>query len=153
MRITRWGEYGILCSLYLAQRNSPTPVGAADIAEARGIPMQYAQQILHRLRKGGVIATVRGPKGGYRLARPPEQITLRQILTAAEGDTFELICVTDPIHPEQCAQEPCGLKRVWEDLKVAIDQALDARTLAAIAVLESEAKVVQIGGVLHGTAR
>ncbi len=150
MRITRWGEYGILCALFLAQKNSSTPIGASDIAEARGIPMQYAQQILHRLRKGGVISTVRGPKGGYRLARPAEQITLRQILAAAEGDTLELICVTDPINADQCATNPCGLKRVWEDLKVAVDQLLESRTLAMVAKLEaSENGIVQIGGAAH----
>ena len=131
MRITKWGEYGILCSLYLARKESGIAVGAAEIAETQGIPVQYTQQILQRLRKGEVIHSVRGPHGGYALSRPPAQTTLRQILAAAEGDTFEIICDSNPIYPDACDNNNgCGLRTVWQDLKLAIDQLLDSRSLA-----------------------
>jgi Rrf2 family iron-sulfur cluster assembly transcriptional regulator len=161
MRITRWGEYGILCCLYLAiaerkaasgVKNSSeassipgATVGAAEIAENQGIPTQYAQQILHRLRKGGVINSVRGPKGGFLLARPATEISLHQILTAAEGHTFELICDSDPVHEQACMHaESCGLRTIWEELQSTINTFLTNRSLAAI--LDIHPSIIGSGG-------
>ena len=134
MRITRWGEYGILCSIYLAQQDDRATVGANEIATALSIPPQYTQQILRRLRQGNIIESVRGPRGGYRLIRSPEKISLKEILFAAEGETFELICQGNPTYTE-CADAAgcCALQTVWHDLKTAIDDLLDSKTLASIA--------------------
>jgi Rrf2 family iron-sulfur cluster assembly transcriptional regulator len=136
MRVTKWGEYGILCSLYLARQQHDGPIGASEIAEAQQIPIQYTQQILQRLRKGNIIQSVRGPKGGYALTRPPELTTLKEILYAAEGDTFEVLCESQPIYNELCESRHCGLKSVWIDLKRAVDHLLDQRTLASIMSME-----------------
>lgn len=136
MRVTKWGECGILCSLHLAQRHGGAPVGAAEIAETQGLDLQYTQQVLQRLRKGNVIESTRGPHGGYTLVRAPEEITLKDILYAAEGDTFEIICDSAPIHPDaespnRCAdRNSCSLHGVWQDLRSAIDKLLEQRTLA-----------------------
>jgi Rrf2 family protein len=144
MRVTKWGECGILCSLYLAKRHGQGPTGALEIAESQGLDLNYTQQILQRLRKGGVVESERGPRGGYRLSRSPEQVNLRDILYAAEGDTFQIICDHSPLHPEgegssQCStKETCGLHNVWQDLRTAIDKLLIARSLADL--LQSENK-------------
>ncbi len=139
MRITKWGEYGILCSLYLARRYTETAVGAADIARAQVIPIQYTQQILQRLRKGKIVRSIRGPHGGYRLVREPEAISLKDILYAAEGATFEVLCEDNPIH-ETCAQEGCGLSRIWYELREQIDIILAAKSLADLMRLDIDAK-------------
>jgi Rrf2 family iron-sulfur cluster assembly transcriptional regulator len=136
MRVTKWGECGILCSLYLAERYGAPPVGAAEIAETQGLDLPYTQQILQKLRKGEVIESARGPKGGYTLQRKPDDITLKDILYAVEGDTFQIICDHHPLHPDAmhptlCAtRESCGLHGVWQDLRAAIDKLLEERTLA-----------------------
>ncbi len=136
MRVTKWGECGILCSLYLAERYGAPPVGAAEIAETQGLDLPYTQQILQKLRKGDVIESARGPKGGYTLQRKPDEITLKDILYAVEGDTFQIICDHHPLHPDAlhptlCAtRESCGLHGVWQDLRAAIDKLLEERTLA-----------------------
>lgn len=135
MRVTKWGECGILCSLYLARQYNNGTTGALEIAESQGLDLQYTQQILQRLRKGGLIESERGPKGGYKLSHAPAQITLKDILYAVEGDTFQIICDYAPIHPESddsshCStKESCGLHTVWQDLRSAIDRLLEARTL------------------------
>jgi Rrf2 family iron-sulfur cluster assembly transcriptional regulator len=121
--------------MHLAKRYGEGTTGASEISEAQGLDLQYTQQILHRLRKGGVIESERGPRGGYKLARAPKETTLRDILYAAEGDTFQIICDYAPIHPDQgsssqCAtKETCGLHGVWQDLRAAIDKLLEQRTL------------------------
>ena len=136
MRVTKWGEYGILCSLYLAKKQQDGPIGASEIAESQQIPLQYTQQILQRLRKGQIIKSIRGPKGGYALSRPPEETTLKDILYAAEGDTFEVLCESHPIYNELCESRNCGLKSVWIELKRAVDELLEQRTLARVMELE-----------------
>ena len=152
MRVTKWGECGILCSLYLAQHEGKDPVGAAEISESQGLDLQYTQQVLQRLRKGGLIESVRGPNGGYHLARTPDTITLKDILYAAEGDTFEIICDYAPIHPDTqspnlCAdRDSCGLHGVWQDLRLAIDKLLEERTLATLLKLHPvQPSLIQLG--------
>lgn len=135
MRITKWGEYGVLCSLYLAHcfKNDNSAIGAAEIAEMQYIPLQYTQQILQRLRKGEIIESVRGPHGGYRLTRSPEEISMKDILTAAEGATFEVICEVAPIYESNCGSDsPCGLGQVWAELRSEIDSYLESKSLATI---------------------
>jgi Rrf2 family protein len=144
MRVTKWGECGILCAVYLAERYGQGSVGALEISESQSLDIQYTQQILQRLRKGGVIDSERGPRGGYRLARLPEQITLKDILYATEGDTFQIICDYAPIHPDaedgaHCAtKESCGLHGVWQDLRSAIDKLLEQKTLKDLVGLNSK---------------
>lgn len=144
MRITRWGEYGILCCLYLARRFNDGPIGASEIAQTQSIPIKYAQQILHRLRRGGVIKSVRGPHGGFLLAREPMQVNLKEILYAAEGDTFELVCESDPIQHQFCTNKgSCALSAVWRDLKGAVDGVLSESTLASMMSLQDKAVTVE----------
>jgi Rrf2 family iron-sulfur cluster assembly transcriptional regulator len=144
MRVTKWGECGVLCSLYLARRFGESAVGAVEIAESQGLDLQYTQQVLQRLRKGGVVESERGPRGGYRLASSPETVTLKDILYAAEGDTFQIICDNAPIHPNPdnssiCAtKENCGLHSVWQDLRQAIDAILERRSLADLMAQEAQ---------------
>lgn len=148
MRITQWGEYGIHCAAYLARRalEGAATVGAAEIAEAQGIDVQYAQQILQRLRRGNVIESVRGPHGGYRLTRPPAAITLGEVLTAAEGATFELICESKPIDPTRCSQSSaCNLRALWEELRDHVNVFLNNKSLSDLIQRQSlEERPVQI---------
>lgn len=150
MHITQWAEYGIHFALFIAEAEhlGRCPIGASEIAEAQAIDLQYAQQILQRLRKGGIILSVRGPQGGYRLARPPEQITVRDILLAAEGTTFELICDAKPISTERCAKgAPCGIRVFWRELRDHIDRFLVTNTLADLLAQSPRGEEpVQIGG-------
>ena len=139
MRITKWGEYGILCSLFLASKQAEaeegqaTSVSAQEIADAQAIPLQYTHQILQRLRKGDIIKSVRGPKGGYQLTREAKEIDLKTVLEASEGATFEIICETNPPYGEMCGSEQvCGLSGVWRELKEAIDGVLMSKNLASL---------------------
>ena len=85
MRISSKGEYGLRALFDLAQRYGTGPVQSHDIHERQGIDENYLNQILISLRKAGLIESVRGPQGGHRLARPPSQITLLEVVIALEG--------------------------------------------------------------------
>lgn len=155
MRITQWGEYGVLCSIYIAQRikDGQTSINAADIAAAQNIAVDYAQQILQRLRRAAIIESVRGPTGGYKLTKCPADITLKDILVASEGDTFEVICETKPINTERCATgSECALRPIWFKLKEHINNFLVGYTLQSLLdaphlgnCVSEAAQTVQIG--------
>lgn len=134
MRITQWGEYGVLISVFIAKKGHEGGrpiVGAAEIASAQEIALQYAQQILLRLRDGGVVESIRGPQGGYRLARHASEISLRDILLAAEGSTFEVICETKPLgQKKRCLNGCCCfLTEVWKGLREHVDSYLSSCSL------------------------
>lgn len=136
MRITQWAEYGSHCAIYLARelQKGRVTVTAHDVAKELKIEDDYAQQILQRLRKGGIIDSVRGPTGGYKLVKDPKETTLKDLVLATEGTTFEVICETRPIG-ESCgiSEYACSLKGAWKDLKQHIEKYLESVTLASLA--------------------
>lgn len=132
MRITQWGEYAAHFCIYLARehRSGRELISASEISEMLKLDLLYAQQILQRLRKGDIIKSIRGVNGGYCLTRSPDQISLKDIIVAAEGDTFEPLCENKPIDKEKCsAQSACGLRSVWYDLRTHIDNFLSSKSL------------------------
>lgn len=139
MRITTWAEYGVICALHLARRTEEGPVTGRDIAARERLPGDYVEQILLRLRRAGIVQSTRGAKGGYALARAADEITVRQIITAAELVTFDLHCETHPLDAERCSQAcDCSIRPVWMMLQKRIDEVLDSVRLSDLLVAEPE---------------
>ena len=131
MRITTWAEYGVICTLHLAQRASVGPVTGREIAAKERLPADYVEQILLRLRRAGVVKSTRGAKGGYMLSRPPGEITMRDVIHASELETFDLHCVSHPVEEDRCSSaHNCSIRPVWIMLQRRIDDVLDSVTLA-----------------------
>jgi len=80
--------YGILTALDLAFRFDTSPVQAKIIARRQNIPIRFIEQILHSLKQGGIIESLRGPQGGYSLRRDPAQVSLADIMEAMNGPFF-----------------------------------------------------------------
>ncbi len=139
MRITTWAEYGVICALHLARRTEEGPVTGRDVAAREKLPGDYVEQILLRLRRAGIVQSTRGARGGYALARPSDQITVREIIAAAELVTFDLHCETHPLDSERCAQScDCSIRPVWMMLQKRIDEVLDSVRLSDLLSAESE---------------
>ncbi len=81
MRVTTWAEYGLIVSVNLAKRAGQGPVAARELAEQERLPHDYVEQILLRLRRAGLVDSVRGAKGGYHLAREPHATSIPSILS------------------------------------------------------------------------
>jgi Rrf2 family transcriptional regulator, iron-sulfur cluster assembly transcription factor len=127
MRITTWAEYGVICALHLARRSDDGPVTGRDIAAQERLPADYVEQILLRLRRADVIKSVRGARGGYMLARPSSEITIRDVIHASELETFDLHCVSHPVEEERCAaSHNCSIRPIWVMLQQKIDDVLDS---------------------------
>ncbi len=140
MRITTWAEYGVICALHLAKRASALPVTGRDIATKERLPADYVEQILLRLRRAGVIKSTRGARGGYMLARPASEISLRDVIHASELETFDLHCITHPVEEDRCsASHNCSIRPVWMMLQRRIDDVLSGVSLGDL--LEDEPTV------------
>jgi Rrf2 family protein len=87
MKITSKGRYGLKIMLELSAPEARSRLlKSREIAENQNIPLKYLEQIINILKKRGLVISVRGAEGGYRIARDPQEITVFQILTALEGD-------------------------------------------------------------------
>jgi Rrf2 family protein len=140
MRITTWAEYGVICALHLARRQSEGPIAGRELATREKLPADYVEQILLRLRRAGIVASTRGAHGGYTLARAAREITVREVLAAAELETFDLHCVSHPVNEERCSDaQNCSIRPVWLLLQNKINDVLDSVVLSDL--LESETAV------------
>ncbi|HEX7025239.1 MAG TPA: Rrf2 family transcriptional regulator, partial [Gemmatimonadales bacterium] len=112
-------------------REAPEPVAARELAEFERLPADYVEQILLRLRRAGLVESVRGARGGYHLARDPDTITVFDVMTASEHQTFELNCSSHPVDTERCSPgSSCSIRPVWHALQRRIDDLLSGITLA-----------------------
>lgn len=137
MRITTWAEYGLICSLHLARRAGEGPVTGREIAAGERLPADYVEQILLRLRRAGLVNSTRGARGGYSLARPADEISVRQVIAASELGTFDLHCVSHPVGEERCAEsQSCSIRPVWMMLQQKIDDVLESVHLGDLLVDE-----------------
>jgi Rrf2 family protein len=133
MRVTTWTEYSLIISLHLARRRGQGggPVAARELAEAERLPPDYVEQILLRLRRAGLVESSRGAKGGYRLARDPETVSVRSVMAASEHQTFQVNCESHPVDAERCGPGTlCSIRPVWHALQERVDQFLEGVSLA-----------------------
>ena len=143
MRVTTWTEYSLIISLHLARRGGGQPVAARDISESERLPADYVEQILLRLRRAGLVESVRGARGGYFLGRDPAKISVHDVMTACDHQTFEINCDTHQVDRERCGPgSQCSIRPVWQALRVRVDDLLKGVTLADL--LQEETKVQEL---------
>ena len=131
MRFTTQAEYGLICALHLARHGDERPVAAREIAEIENLPGDYTEKVLRRLRQAGLVTSVRGVSGGFRLARDPSAISVKDVIEATEGQTFEVNCDVHPVDADRCdASHGCSIRPVWQALKGRIDALLADISLA-----------------------
>lgn len=146
MRISAKGEYAAKAVLYLSLQ-FPAVVTIQEIARQHRIPLKYLEHILLELKKAKVLESRRGVRGGYTLARPPEQISVGEVLRVVDGRFSESSCVEVGLgEAYSCpASDACGLKQVWQDVQGAVERILfettfddvRKRTLAGLARSDS----------------
>lgn len=136
MNLTSKSRYALKIMMDLAESAHPETKGVthrADIARRQGIPLDYMDQILVRLRDRELIASVRGRSGGYRLARAASTISVHEIFTAVE-DAFEPVqCLGASDHALCGAEHVCSSKDAWSQISGAIRQTLSGIILSDIA--------------------
>jgi Rrf2 family protein len=102
LSLTKKTGYGLIAMTHLATLPDEQVVSAREIAEAFGVPVSLLMNVLKELAAAGYVESVRGAKGGYRLARPPEQINLADLVTTLEGPIRLSACTTEQAGHHEC---------------------------------------------------
>ena len=133
MRITTKGRYALRAVYKLAISDNEKPISIRELAEKEDISPEFLEQIFFRLKKTGMISSTRGPGGGFRLNRAPEEITLYDILEAAgEGVQFTP-CLSPEPNGKGCERiDDCVAHDVWKDASDTIKEYFTNITLRNI---------------------
>lgn len=130
IRMSRLTDYGVVLMTYMAT-HPDRQHNAAEVAAAAQLPLPTVSKLLRTLARRGLLVSHRGVKGGYSLARNPEDITLVAIIRALEGP-FGLTVCTEKL-PGTCEHEPtCPVQSHWHRINRAVGQALEDVTLASL---------------------
>ncbi len=137
MKISTKGRYALRLMLDLALHDNGEPVRIKDIAARQEISDKYLEQIISSLNKAGYVKSIRGPQGGYKLAKKPSYYTVGMILRLTEGSLAPVACLDD--EENQCLrQENCATLEVWRRLDDAIKSVVDTITLADLVEWQEE---------------
>lgn len=128
MKISTKGRYALRVMLDLAIHQGEGVIALKDIAARQEISVKYLEQVVSILNKAGMISSVRGKEGGYRLTRRPDEYTVGDVLRAAEGSLAPVACLDDPVN--LCPrQDFCITLGLWKGLQNVINDYVDGRTL------------------------
>jgi Rrf2 family protein len=135
MKITKAADYAVRCVLYLSGAQKGQVVGRREIAEQMDIPSPFLGKIAQQLARASIIEIVQGAKGGYRLLRPPEYVTLLEVIEAVMGQIAINECM---VHEGACARTSgCAVHHVWQDIRKDIRDRLDGTNMAELASRET----------------
>ena len=130
MKLTTRGRYAVTAMLDLALHHQAGAVSLADIADRQGISLSYLEQLFARLRRSGLVESVRGPGGGYTLAQAPSEISIATIIVAIDENIDATRCRGE----ENChGDERCLTHQLWSDLSARIYGFLNETTLGELA--------------------
>lgn len=136
MVLSRACEYAIRAVLYLAEKQDAAYVSVKEIAEQTGVSFHFLGKILQTLTQKGLLVSYKGPKGGIRLAKSPDEITVLQVVEAIDGLGVLKTCV---LGLPNCGEgKPCALHEQWGPIRAEIRTMFQGKSIAAL-LKESEA--------------
>ncbi|HUV86354.1 MAG TPA: Rrf2 family transcriptional regulator [bacterium] len=136
------GRFGLRALLHLAENDNDTPVSVSALAREMAVSADYLMQLFVKLRRAGLIKSIRGPRGGFVLSRAPAKITVGDIVRAVEGPIGVAPCIA----PEPCyggrgrrrskalcpKRDSCAARVVWQQLSAEIEDFLDNTDLRQV---------------------
>ena len=134
MQISTKGKYAVRAMVDIAQNSNGGPVALAAISKREGISLLFLEQIFQPLRKGNIVNSIRGPHGGYVLAREATDITIGEIVRLIEPPLYTSSCFSNDGSVDNCRiSDSCIGGAVWKQLAEHVDNFLDSITLADLA--------------------
>src|SRR5712671_4024247 len=142
MRLTAQEEYGLRCLLQVA-RGQKGAVTTPEIAEQEGLSHAHVHKLMRLLRRGGLVKSVRGRKGGYQLARPAEQVHVGAVLAALGDNLYSAeFCGQHKGVERTCVRnDDCSIRSLWMALDRAVQRALQSTNLSDLLRSEPEMDV------------
>ncbi len=132
--ISAKGEYAILAMLALSLHSGKKPLQVKSIAKKKSIPPRFLEQVMSALKKKGLVESVRGPYGGYRLTRSPDKIYFGEVIQAVEGP----IAANDLSSARNGSVEQIVLKEVYAEINDALEAHLNSISLEALCLRKKE---------------
>lgn len=132
MKISTKTRYGLRALIYIAENTGAEDerlVRIKEISEAQKLSVQYLEQILFKLKKAEIIVGKRGPNGGYKLNRKPDEINILEVFKVLETDIRVVMCDK---HADNCIRTDCKTVYLWEKLDRAMSKILEETTLAEL---------------------
>lgn len=141
MKISAQDEYGLRTLLRIAQREPQEGLSIAQLSELEGLSRSYMAKLTRKLRLEGFIKSTPGPKGGYVLAKSPEEISVNEVLKALDGKLFSNeFCKSHSGDFKVCARHfDCSVRSLWKVAQLALDHVFDRISLQDLMGSESEA--------------
>ena len=123
-------DYALRAVLYLAQRDGSGLIPANEMAEALNVPQRYLGKVLNTLAHAGTLASTRGPRGGFRLTKPADQLTLAEVIAPFDAIGEPLQCL---LQHRPCSQtEPCAAHEGWQHIANEMRDFFQGMTLGAV---------------------
>src|ERR1700746_3114813 len=132
MKLSLRGEYALRALVVLGMNFGEDVLRIQTISEQQNIPKRFLEQILNDLKSAGVVASRRGVAGGYRLARPPEEITLATVVRHIEGALAPVSCVSERFYQKcSCPNEArCAIRSIMKEIREAVVKVAERITVA-----------------------
>lgn len=123
-------EYAVLAILALSLHSGEGPLQVRAIAQKERIPLRFLEQVMNHLKKRGFVESVRGPHGGYRLTKPPDQIRLGEVFQAMEGPLIEIDSTQrrqrERLNGTDGEIENAIIREIWQEVSTSLKEHLDA---------------------------
>ena len=129
MRLTTKGRYGVRALINLAAAVKGQPVAISKIAAVEGISPEFLEQIFFKLKKSGLVRSLRGPKGGFLLDKDPALISIKDILDAVGEPVFPTPCTEKGAKQPCIRQDKCSITQTWQNFADLIEDFLSGVTL------------------------
>src|SRR6059036_1662309 len=140
MKLSLRGDYALRALLVLGLNYKQSVLRIQSISQQQNIPKRFLEQILNDLKSAGVVESKRGVAGGYRLARPPEQISLAVVVRHIEGALAPVSCVSERFY-EKCScpdEARCALRSVMKEVREATVAIMERVTVAELCAREKQ---------------
>ncbi|EOS21231.1 Rrf2 family protein [Lachnospiraceae bacterium 3-1] len=125
MKLSTKGKYGLRAFIDLAVCGEERPVSLNTIAERQEISISYLEQLMAKLKKAGLVKSVRGVNGGYTVAKPVDEISVGEVLRALEGDLIPVECAGIDSNQQCSGSSQCVSKIVWKKINDSINDTVD----------------------------
>lgn len=132
MKLSTKGRYAVTALADIALQGGRRLVTLAEIAERQNVSLAYLEQLFVRLRKAGLVESVRGPGGGYRLGKPPEQLRIIDVMAAVDETVSAIRCEDGVEHGCAGSRAACLTHDLWEQLSSHVHVFLSQTTIADV---------------------
>jgi Rrf2 family transcriptional regulator, cysteine metabolism repressor len=133
MKVSLRATYGIMAAVDLAMHLGTAPVQAKSIARRQAIPARFLEQVLHSMKKAGLVSSLRGAQGGYVLSKKPSEVSIAEILEALDGPLLPPLGGAGRAQMRRIGKPELLLGKVWEQVYQAERQVLEAISVEKLA--------------------